>query len=123
MQINDFAVGTDIEPIQRFRKFKKGKDKKFLMNTFSNKELDYCFSKQNCASHLAARFTGKEAVIKVLNSFGKSVVKYSDIEILNNKDGAPFVKLNHDGYKNLKIKISISHSEDYAIAFAMALVK
>ena len=50
---------------------------------------------------------------------GKTSIDYKDIEITNNKNNVPMVKINNKTLNNLKIKISLSHCEDKAIAFAV----
>ena len=82
-----------------------------------NKELKYCLSKTNPYPHLAARFAGKEAVIKLISGFGGKISP-NEIEILNNADGVPGVLLNKEGLDRFSIVISLSHSKDRAIAFA-----
>lgn len=60
-----------------------------------NKELKYCLSKTNPYPHLAARFAGKEAVIKLISGFGGKISP-NEIEILNDNSGAPGGVTNRD---------------------------
>jgi holo-[acyl-carrier protein] synthase len=90
----NLGIGTDIEPVTRFAKYSPVDDSEFLRSIFSEKELKYCFSKENPAHHLAARFVGKESTIKALYSMGIEDVFYKDIEILNKPNGAPYIRLN-----------------------------
>lgn len=115
--VNDltFGIGTDIEGTNRFKDC--GKKSHFLSKIFTENELDYCFSKEEASTHLAARFAGKEAVIKAFSSIGVKDIFFKDVEILNEKDGIPYVKLNKDDKVN--IKISLSHSKEFAVAFAI----
>ncbi len=57
--------------------------------------------------YLSSRFAAKEAVIKATNK------KYSfqDIEVLRTK-GAPSININD-------LELSISHEEDYSVAFCI----
>lgn len=110
----NFAIGTDIEAIERFEN--KTPDSPLLKKIFTQKEIDYCFSKSNPAQHLCARFCAKEAVTKALYSLNMTGLGYSEIEILNHPSGAPFVKI--DKYPDTDIKISMSHEQEKAIAFA-----
>lgn len=116
MNFDKLGIGVDIEKISRFNKNLE-KDLKFLNTIYTQKELDYCFSKKNSSQHLAARYCGKEAVVKALYGLYIKDVYYKDIEITNNPDGAPEVKI--DKYPNLKIKISLSHNKDTAIAYVI----
>lgn len=117
--INDwnFNIGTDIENINRFRNYKK--NNRFLINIFTKNELDFCFTKSEPAPHLAVRFAGKEAIIKALNGICNVNPLYNQIEIMNNKSGAPIVKFNNKNIKNIKVLLSLSHCQDKALAFAI----
>lgn len=58
--------------------------------------------------YLASRFAAKEAIVKATNK------KYTvnQIEILNNSEGKP--------YSNIEgIELSISHENNYSVAFAI----
>lgn len=97
MKINNIGIGVDIENTDRFRgKIKKGRS--FLRKIFSKRELDYCFSKINPAPHLAARYAGKEAVIKAISNLGIAGLNYLDykkVEIINNNKRVPIIKLTN----------------------------
>ena len=110
-----FGIGVDIEDISRFRKHLSNKN--FLDRIFTRKELKHCFSKKKPEQHLAARFAGKEAIVKSLSSL-KDELDYRNIEILNKKNGAPAVKVTDNDFDKLIIMLSLSHCDDKAIAFA-----
>ncbi|MEK6869380.1 MAG: holo-ACP synthase [Nanoarchaeota archaeon] len=116
-EFKNLGVGTDIEDIGRFRKLDRDKNSNFLDKIFTKKELDYSFSKANPYQHLAARYAGKEAVVKALGSLGRRGIDYKDIEILNDDNGIPKANLNYNC--GLKVHISLSHSNDRALAFAV----
>lgn len=116
-----FAVGVDIENIQRFEKMAKGDDKASLKTIYTPSEIKYSFSKARPAQHLAVRFCGKEAVIKALRGLGIKTY-YRNVEITNDGNSVPKVKLlGIKTRKKIKITISLSHSKDRAIAFAVAI--
>jgi len=118
-----YSVGVDIEDISRFEKMAKAKDKETLSTIYTELERKYCFSKAKPSQHLAAKFAGKEAVIKALRAFGHTEY-YSSVEIKNKKSGVPNVKLlNKKLGKKFDIAISLSHCKDKAIAFAVAVLK
>ena len=118
-EFKNLGVGTDIEDVGRFRNLDRDKNRNFLEKIFTKKELDYSFSKAKPYQHLAARYTGKEAVVKALSSIGKQNIGYKEIEILNDDKGIPKVNLNRNS--GLKVNISLSHSNDRALAFAVIL--
>ncbi|MCD8377779.1 MAG: holo-ACP synthase [Candidatus Gastranaerophilales bacterium] len=111
--------GIDIEDISRFENKDRIADSKFLERVFTKDELEYCYSRKNCASHLCARFCAKEAVIKVLSYSGIKHTKYNDIEIYHGKFGEPYVRFLGGRYSGIKIDISISHDKTKAIAVAI----
>jgi holo-[acyl-carrier protein] synthase len=115
------GIGVDIERIDRFQKPVDEKDERFLNRIFTPAELDYCLAHTSPYAHLAARYAGKEAVVKALNQAHITGVNYSDIEILNDSKGVPVVSIKKEVGRELIIKVSLSHSDDNAIAFAMVL--
>jgi holo-[acyl-carrier protein] synthase len=114
--MSKFGIGTDIEEISRFRNKEKTED--FLKKIYTEKELEYCFSKDRPAQHLAVRFAAKEAIIKAFGSINKKIL-FNQIEILNNEDRVPYVNIGTHLSENYKIKISLSHAKGYAMAVAL----
>ena len=117
ININQIESGTDIEEIARFQGKSLENDSHFFSHIFTNKELDYCFSKSHPAQHLCARFCAKEAITKALCGFKVKDVLLNDIEILNEENGRPYINLvKHPEYI---IKISLSHTKIFATATAI----
>ena len=112
--MKNISIGTDIEDIERFEGKTLETDARFLNGIFTEKELEYCFSKKIYAQHLAVRYCAKEAVVKALYGLEIKDVYYKDIEITNREDGFPLVKI--EKYPSLDIKITLSHCKKYATA-------
>lgn len=110
-------IGIDCVDISRFNKEKISKIK-FLRKIFTENEINYCAGKVNPSQHFAVRFAGKEALIKAFSSYGIKI-SFKKIEILNKKNGIPFVKILDKELKDFKIKISLSHSSKIAMAIAI----
>jgi len=117
--MNNFGIGVDIEDNSRFERVDLPDNERFINKIFTKNEIAYCYSKSNPAPYLTARFCGKEAVIKALNNAGLHGITYSDIDILNDENGVPMVNINKKEFKNVKIKISLSHCHDKSLAFAV----
>jgi len=117
--MSDFEIGIDIEKINRFNDKQYLKNNSFLKKIFTQKEIDYCFSKKNISTHLAGRYAAKEAIVKALSPICEEILTYDKIEILNNSNGVPEVSIHKNELNKLKIKISISHNEDDAIAMVI----
>jgi len=115
------GIGIDIENINRFKKLELDKKSRFLNKIFTPRELDYCFSKKNIASSLATKYTAKEAVIKAYNTLGETSLDYKQVEVTNNKTGAPEVKITKDKIKKYRIMISLSNGTEQAVGVALII--
>lgn len=121
------SCGTDIIEVNRIKKAIENLDRKFLNEVYTQKEIEYCESKNAMKyEHYAARFAGKEAVYKAASKLLKNKydLKWKDMEILNDSNGRPYVILN-DGIikEKVEIDISLSHLKDYAIANCVILLE
>lgn len=118
--MNDISVGVDIESISRFENLDRDVNGHFLNSIFTEKEMEYCYSKKEPARHLAARFAGKEAVVKAISGMSLRSPRVNKIEILKNKKGVPSICIIDDDWSNdYEFKISLSHCDDKALAFAV----
>ena len=109
------GVGVDITRVERFRNLEE--DKSFLRRVFTKNELDYCLRKSDPAESLAARFAGKEAVVKALSQLNIKA-GIADVEITGGGRKPPKAKVN--GLKAVSLELSLSHERDYAVSFAVA---
>lgn len=123
------AIGIDIVEIARLTRVVKKKGNHFLDKIFTHRELEYARSKKFPNQHLAARFAAKEAIFKSLGEVEKDFVGWKNIEILNDVYGRPVVHW-HGRAKTVKSKrcienavVSLSHTENYAVASAMLVFK
>ena len=110
------GLGIDILEIKRFNSLSKNRNNRFLLNNYSKKEIDYCFSFKNPGPHLAGDFAVKEAVFKALE---QSNIFLSSIEIRRNKNGKPEVWIK--GHRQKSMIVSISHTAKIAAAIAIKL--
>ena len=116
-------IGTDIVEIARIRR--ACRRERFKQRVFTLRELPAIQDKPGFYAHLAGKFAAKEAVAKALGT-GFRDFKWKDIEILNDEVGKPYAVLDGKALETLKSKgyekvlVTISHSDDYAIAFAVA---
>ncbi|OPL07380.1 MAG: hypothetical protein AVO33_05595 [delta proteobacterium ML8_F1] len=119
------GVGTDIIEIARV-KAAVMKHKTFLERVFSPEEISYFRTRKDNYASLAATFAGKEAVSKVLGT-GFRRMKWTDIEISRDPSGKPHVLLR-GGAQTIagelgivRILVSLSHSGENALAYAIGL--
>lgn len=117
------ACGTDIIKIERIKNAIEKHKEKFLNTVFTEDEIEYCSMAKKKYQHYAARFAAKEATFKAMTKiFEDKNVDWQNIEVLNFSNGRP--KLNIKGKKFERIQsidLSISHSDEFAIATVVIL--
>ena len=119
------SVGVDIVDIVRIEGAIARWGERFLRRVFSDSELKRY---GNHSSSLAARFAGKEAVIKALGGLSPGF-RWTEIEILSDPRGQPLVNLSGTMRARAAslgladFAISLSDCEEYAVAFVVATEK
>jgi holo-[acyl-carrier protein] synthase len=99
--------------------------KPYLEAIFTENEITYCESKTRKAEHYAARYAGKEALLKALGCGWRDGIAFSEIEISNDELGKPQISLQGKAgsvFNGLHIKhasISLSHIDEIAIAIVI----
>jgi len=126
MDLMDYiSIGVDIVDIGRISKNISDDNDRFINRVYTKNEIEYCKSKKNMSHHFAGRLAGKEAVSKALKLTWDSGINWRDIEIINEENGCPSVVLHGEPKKVVKnrkitnIRISLSHENEYAIAFVI----
>lgn len=116
-------VGVDACDVAKLRRqLRLPSAPRFLANSFTEQELDYCAGQ---AERIAARWAAKEAVAKAIGS-GFRGLQPAQIEIRRHLDGAPYVQPVGNQPWPLDAHIwswlvSLGHEGDLAIAAAIAL--
>jgi len=108
------GIGIDSAEIRRFQNLKRGDDMRFFARTFSEGELEYCFSYADPAPHLAGAFAAKEAVRKV---YGDESLALADIEVRHRVSGKPEIWMKGECVRTCLV--SITHNATSAIAVAL----
>ena len=114
-----YYIGTDIIEIERINS-EITNVRSRLERIFTKKEIEYCSKFTKSDEHYAARFAGKEAIIK---AFAPCRIRlgFQDIEIINHDLGFPIAVINHDDANMYHISLSLSHSGTHAIAVALVM--
>lgn len=116
------ASGVDLIKISRIREAIDRHGERFVARVFTETEQRDCGGR---VSSLAARFAAKEAVSKALGC-GIGDVGWLDIEVRSSENKAPYLVLYQEGERLAKElgllnwSVSLSHTEDQAIAFVVA---
>ena len=117
------GIGNDIIEIERIEKAisKEG----FKNKIYTQRELENIEKRGNRTETYAGIFSAKEAISKAIGT-GVREFSLTDLEILNDDLGKPYVVVSEKLDKILKnkkedyrIEISISHSKKYATAMAI----
>jgi holo-[acyl-carrier protein] synthase len=123
-----FGIGIDVVENARIADSIRRHGDRFLERVYQAGEVEYCRSMTDPIPHFAVRFAAKEAVSKAFGTGFAQKVGWKEIEVRRKASGAPFIVLHRaadDLAKSLGITavhISLSHSQNYAVANAL-LVK
>ncbi|PIQ09342.1 MAG: holo-[acyl-carrier-protein] synthase [Ignavibacteriales bacterium CG18_big_fil_WC_8_21_14_2_50_31_20] len=122
-----FGIGTDLIEIDRIERSIKKFGDHFINKIFTEVEKEYSNSKGSPFQHFAARFAAKEAIAKALATPNNKGFNWHDIEVFNEPNGFPSARLFGEVKKILgedkELKISISHSDNYATCVAIVYYK
>ena len=111
-------IGVDCVDIERFSNIIN--NKKLLHKIFTEHEIEYCKVRRPSSQHFAARFAGKEALVKAL-SYYNIQIPLNQIEITNNQNERPSIRILDDEYASFELKVSLSHSKEIAIAMVVVI--
>jgi len=120
------GTGIDIIEVERIRASLTRHGAHFHQKICTPSEAEYCLRMRDPAPCFAARFAAKEAVSKALGTGIGLPCGWLDIEIRRKASGEPFVVLLGAGAETAKrlgidrIFLSLSHTENYACAHAIA---
>jgi holo-[acyl-carrier protein] synthase len=118
------GLGVDLAEVERVRRMLGSYGDRFRDRCFTDHEWEYAHRFVDPSARLAARFAGKEAVMKSLST-GWRRLRWRDIEITGG--GPPRVRLSGTAAERARVlgvvdvKITITHTADRAMVFAIAL--
>jgi len=118
------AVGVDLVEISRIKLAIERYGERFMGRVFTPWEIQYCLSKANPELSFAGRFAVKEAVFKAIGTGFSNGVKWTSVEVVNDKNGQPQVRLGMaitSLIGDKKVIISLSHTRDLAVASAILI--
>ena len=121
------GVGTDLVDIRRIQYSVDRFGDRFVGRILAEAERREQLSGTRLAAYVARQFAAKEAVSKALGSGMRNGVYFTNILVLRDAAGAPFVELHAGARARAQqmdittIQISLSDEKDYALAFAVAL--
>ncbi len=120
------SVGVDVVEVARVQRLLEEQRDHFLGRIYTPAERTYCLDKARPGEHLAARFAAKEAVMKCLGTGWSAGVNFCDVEVQRSSTGELAVALTGGalevsrGRGIQRIHLSLSHTAEQAVAFAVA---
>ena len=114
------GIGIDITEIQRIAK--SIASEAFQRKVFTPAELKSCGEIKNSAECFAGKFAAKEALMKALGVGIRQEVWFTQIEVLNDESGKPYINVSGEAERRLQqsgakhVHVSISHSGGMAVA-------
>ena len=116
------GTGIDLVHISRIEEALNRLGAKFRDRIFTEAEIGYCEAKGSRYESYAARFAAKEAAMKALGTGWSSGVGWREIEVVSPDNGRPTIRLTGGALRHFEqmggstVHVSISHSDDLAIA-------
>lgn len=123
------GVGVDITEIDRIRNLVERQRERFVARVFTETEQEYCARFREPYKHYAARFAAKEAVSKAFSTGIGECLSWTSVAIAKGERDEPLVELDEKGKALLaylggsRVAVSLSHTEETAIAFAVIVGK
>lgn len=123
------GIGMDLVEISRVKSFMEGRSgDRFVSRVLTAEEQTLVSERRSrAAEFVAGRFAAKEAVVKALGTGIGATVGLHDIEVLPDPAGKPVANLSPGALERLgygpgvlKLHLSITHTRDYAAAYAVA---
>ncbi len=122
------GIGVDLVNVERIRRAldnpKTGE--RFRDRVFTHSEIEYCEGRRGKYQSYAARFAAKEAVMKALGRGWSEKVSWQEIEVVRRPGGKPDIQLHGRTQGTAterrvkQFQLSITHTEDHAIAYVIA---
>jgi holo-[acyl-carrier protein] synthase len=116
------GIGIDIVEVYRIREALE-RTPRFGERVFTQQETEYCRSRGvKQFESFAARYAAKEAMFKALGTGWRGELAWKDVEVVSDELGAPSFRFTGEVVRQLEtigfsaVHLSISHTENYAVA-------
>jgi len=117
------GIGIDLMEIEKIEK--QIQSDVHLRKVFTPAEIRECKSVVRSAERFAGRFAAKEAFMKAIGKGIRQEVWFTQIEVLNNQDGQPYIQVKGEAEVWLRalsvrnIHVSIAHTKQNAVAIVI----
>lgn len=109
------GTGIDIVEVKRLQKVLL-RQERFPDRILTGRERDVfeTMNERRQLEFLSGRFAAKEAYSKAKGCGIGKQLSFRDIEVINDENGRPAIRVQDDAY--VHVHLSISHTKDYAAA-------
>jgi len=120
------GTGIDIVECLRIAQMIERHGELFIARVYTDAEIEYCTARKAATQHYSGRWAAKEAVLKALGTGWRRGISWRDIEIRNDRKGAPTVNLRAEARDVMekagirRLHVSISHCRSFAVAHVVA---
>ena len=120
------GLGTDIVECSRVARLLERHPDRAVQRLFTPAEQAYCRRTARSVERFAARFAGKEAVLKALGTGWVGQISWCDMQIMPDAAGKPVLTLTGECARIAaelgvtRWQITLSHTTEYATATAIA---
>jgi holo-[acyl-carrier protein] synthase len=117
------GIGIDLIEVKKIAR--SISSEMYLRKVFTEAEIAECRLATNSAERFAGKFAAKEALMKAIGKGIRQGVWFTQIEVLNEASGAPYIRVNSEVETSLnelgvkKIHISITHTKSNAAAIVI----
>lgn len=121
-RITEMILGVGVDLVNIERMAASVESETFLRKVFTADEIHICSAYRETAEHFAGKFAAKEAFMKAIGQGIRQEVWFTQIEVLNDENGAPYIRTNGRAGMVVEemgaehIHVSISHSDGMAVA-------
>jgi len=119
------GVGIDQIEIERIARAWRRHAGRLARHVYTPDEWDYCLTRPDPASSLAARFAAKEAAMKALGRGWPGGISYTDIAVIRDASGRPRLRFTGSAGQRAErlgvgqAHVSLTHDRTYASATVM----
>jgi holo-[acyl-carrier protein] synthase len=128
MAFTDISIGVDLIEVPRIQAALSRWGERFERRVFTEAERAYCSSRARPYQSYAARFAAKEAAMKALGT-GWRGLDWKEIEVARERSGRPGIVFHgrakeiYDRLGGEVVRVSLSHTEEHAVANVAILLR
>jgi holo-[acyl-carrier protein] synthase len=111
------GIGIDLVELNRIKELLSDRFIDRILSPEEKKMYLNIAAENTKLSFIGGRFAAKEALFKAISK-GNGTAYYTDFSILNEDHGQPYVVYNHFKEDEI-VHISITHTDQYAIAYVI----